>query len=161
MTNARDEPLTPTTPPPRRPADVHDRASPSFRSAPSDRSLPRTSAVLALVRTVAILTYSLVGTGRAFVLAMVVLIAALVIGALYGFSDRWLAIFSTALSTVTVLLVFLLQYRETRDTAAIQLKLNELLRAVEGAREQEFWDLEHLAEEEQENISRKLRTHRT
>jgi len=82
------------------------------------------------------------------------------LGLRFGFSDRWLAGVSAALSVVTFLLVFLLQYRENRDTAAIQLKLNELLRAVEGAREHEFADLEHMAEQEQEDLSREHRRHR-
>ncbi len=99
----------------------------------------------------------LVGSSRAFILAIVFVTGLVATGAFFGFTDRWLALLSAGLSVVTFLLVFLLQYRENRDTAAIQLKLNELLRAVEGAREKEFVDLEHKAEEEQEHVLHKLR----
>jgi low affinity Fe/Cu permease len=109
------------------------------------------------IRTLARLTALVVGSARAFMIAGVLLLGMVATGALLGYNDRWLALFSATLSAVTFLLVFLLQYRENRDTAAIQLKLNELLRAVEGAREDEFLDVEHLAEDEQENVSRKLR----
>ncbi len=98
-----------------------------------------------------------VGTARAFVFAAAVVAVLLGTGAFFGYSDRWLGVFSAALSAITFLLVFLLQYRETRDTVAIQLKLNELLRAVEGARDHEFLDLEHCDEEHQDHFSHELR----
>ncbi len=111
----------------------------------------------AVVRRLARLTALVVGTARAFMVAGALLVAFIASGAVFGYTDHWLALFSACLSAVTFLLVFLLQYRENRDTAAIQLKLNELLRAVEGARGHEFLDVEHLAEEEQEDVSRRLR----
>ena len=97
-----------------------------------------------------------VGSARALIVAGVVLAVLIATGALFGFSDHWLGLFSAALSAVTFLMVVLLQYRERRDTAAIQLKLNELLIAVEGAHVEELVDVEHLAEEEQKDVSRKL-----
>lgn len=109
------------------------------------------------VRSIALVTSTFVGTRYAFVVALSIVLGLAGAGAWFGYSDRWLAVVSAGLSAVTFLLVFLLQYRESRDTAAIQLKLNELLRAVEGAREHKFLDLEHLAEEEQEHVSRELR----
>ncbi|MGI9147982.1 MAG: low affinity iron permease family protein [Chloroflexota bacterium] len=111
----------------------------------------------AWVRMLARLMALVIGTARAFIMAGAFLAAFVGTGALFDYSDRWLALFSASLSGVTFLLVFLLQYRENRDTAAIQLKLNELLRAVEGARDHEFLDVEHLPEEEQEDAFRKLR----
>lgn len=109
-----------------------------------------------LIRHGARIAAILVGSASAFVIAAVLLAGMVGMGALFGYTDHWLALFSASLSAVTFLMVFLLQYRENRDTAAIQLKLNELLRAVEGARDDEFLDLEHLAEEEQEDVARKL-----
>jgi low affinity Fe/Cu permease len=94
---------------------------------------------------------------RAFAIALVLVAGLLAAGGFFGYSDHWLAMFSAVLSAVTFLPVFLPQYRENRDTVAVQLKLNELLRAVEGAREQEFLDLEDRAEEEQEHASREPR----
>jgi low affinity Fe/Cu permease len=112
-----------------------------------------------LFRGIAAAVALLAGTARAFVLATVLVLVLIGTGELFGYSDHWLALFSAVLSTITFLLVFLLQYRETRDTVAIQLKLNELLRAVEGAREHEFLDLEHLDEEEQAHRSHEFRRH--
>jgi low affinity Fe/Cu permease len=99
----------------------------------------------------------LAGSTSAFVIAAALLLALLAAGSVMGYTDHWLALFSAVLSAVTFLMVFLLEYQESRDTAAIQLKLNELLRAVEGARPDRFLDLEHRAEDEQEDVSRKLR----
>ena len=115
------------------------------------------SAMRPLFQQVASLAAVLAGTARAFVIAVALLAILVGTGALLGYSDHWLSLFSAVLSAVTFLLVFLLQYRETRDTVAIQLKLNELLRAVEGAREHEFLDLEERDEEHQAQLSRELR----
>jgi low affinity Fe/Cu permease len=110
-----------------------------------------------LFRQIATAVALLAGTARAFVLATALVVVLIATGELFGYSDHWLALFSAVLSTITFLLVFLLQYRETRDTVAIQLKLNELLRVVEGAREHEFLDLEHRDEEHQAHVMHELR----
>jgi low affinity Fe/Cu permease len=102
------------------------------------------------------LTALVVGSARAFIIAGVLLVGVIATGAANGYSDHWLATFSAFLSAVTFLLVLLLQYRENRDTVAIQLKLNELLRVVEGAHVEELVDVEHLPENEQKDVSRKL-----
>lgn len=106
-------------------------------------------------------TAAQVGSFRASLAAALFLFVLLATGALRGFSDHWLSVASVLLSAITFLLVFVLQYRETRDTTAIQLKLNELLRAVEGARAEEFHDIEEQDEEEQERVLQDLRKHLT
>ena len=63
------------------------------------------------------------------------------------YSENWLLLISTGTSILTFLMIFLLQNMQNRDTRAMQIKLNELLRAVEGARK-EMVNLEHVTEEE-------------
>ena len=58
-----------------------------------------------------------------------------VTGPIFGFSDTWQLVINTGTTIVTFLMVFLIQNTQNRDAAAIQVKLDELLRAVEGARE--------------------------
>jgi low affinity Fe/Cu permease len=66
-------------------------------------------------------------------LAMLVIVVWLVIGPIVRFSDTWLLFMGTATSIVAFLMVFLIQHTQNRDAVAVHLKLNELLRAVEGA----------------------------
>lgn len=65
--------------------------------------------------------------------ALVILIWGLT-GPMFHFSDTWQLVINTGTSVVTFLMVFVIQYTQTRDTQAIQLKLDELLRAVKEAR---------------------------
>jgi low affinity Fe/Cu permease len=67
------------------------------------------------------------------ILAMLLVVAWGIAGPLVGFSDTWLILAGTATSIVAFLMVFLIQHTQNRDAAAVHLKLNELLRAVEGA----------------------------
>ncbi len=73
------------------------------------------------------------GKPAAFVLAIVVVIAWAATGPIFGFSDTWQLVINTGTTIVTFLMVFLLQNTQYRDSEALQIKLDELIRAVEGA----------------------------
>jgi len=72
-----------------------------------------------------------------------------VTGPIFGFSDTWQLIINTGTTIVTFLMVFLIQNTQNRDSVAMQIKLDELLRAVKGA-QTAMADLEDLTEEELE-----------
>lgn len=90
---------------------------------------------------------SLAGQPLAFVLAAFSIILWAVSGPIFGFSDTWQLIVNTATTVLTFLMVFVIQNSQNRDAAAMQAKLDELLRALDKAREQ-FVGIEHLTEPE-------------
>ncbi len=71
----------------------------------------------------------------------------LVTGPLFGFSDTWQLVINTGTTIVTFLMVFLIQRSQNKDSLAVQLKLNELVAAVQGASNR-LIDVEDLTEEE-------------
>jgi low affinity Fe/Cu permease len=93
----------------------------------------------------------LIGSAQTFVAMLVLTVAWVVIGPFVGFSDAWLLVPSAVASIVALLLVVLLQYSQNRDTRALQLKLDELLRVAEAARNN-LVRLERLSDEELEQI---------
>ena len=97
------------------------------------------------------------GRPRVFVLAVGVIAAWIVTGPIFGFSDTWQLVINTGTTIVTFLMVFLIQNTQNRDTEAIQLKLDELIRATHGAHNA-LLDLEELEEEALEAFRRKYQT---
>lgn len=92
-------------------------------------------------------------TGRPVVFSMAVGVIAvwIVTGPIFQFSDTWQLVINTGTTIVTFLMVFLIQNSQNRDAAAMQAKLDELIRAVRNARN-EFVGIEHLTDHEIEAI---------
>ncbi len=91
------------------------------------------------------------GSAWAFVLAVMIILIWAVTGPMFGFSDTWQLVINTGTTIVTFLMVFLIQNTQNRDAKAMHLKLDELLRGVEGARTG-MVDLEHWTDEELEQL---------
>ena len=108
-----------------------------------------------MLRWIAIRTPEVVGSPYAFLAAIVLLAAWVVWGFFARWSATWLLWPSAIASAVTFLIVFSLQYTQNRDTRAIQLKLDEILRASEGARN-ELVKLEQLPDPELAQIEQEI-----
>jgi len=91
-----------------------------------------------------------------FALAVGVIAAWIVTGPIFGFSDTWQLVINTGTTIVTFLMVFLIQNTQNRDTEAIQVKLDELIRATKGAHNV-LLDLEELEEENLDAFRTKYR----
>lgn len=104
-----------------------------------------------------IATWTAVAMGQpsAFIGASLACVVWAVSGPIFGYSDTWQLVINTATTVLTFLAVFLIQNSQNRDGAAIQAKLDELLRAVEEARPQ-FIGIEHLTDKQIDMVRRAL-----
>jgi low affinity Fe/Cu permease len=93
------------------------------------------------------------GGSTAFGVAALVVLVWLISGPYFGFSDTWQLVINTGTTIVTFLMVFLIQRSQNKDALAIQLKLNELVAALDGASNR-LIDVEDLTEDELETLHR-------
>jgi low affinity Fe/Cu permease len=91
------------------------------------------------------------GTAGAFGIAITMVFIWAISGPFFHFSDTWELIINTATTIVTFLMVFLIQNTQNRDSAAIQLKLDEIIRSTKGAHNA-MLDLEKLSQEDLDKI---------
>jgi low affinity Fe/Cu permease len=95
------------------------------------------------------------GTPVAFTLSLLTIVVWAILGPLFHFSDSWQLVINTGTTIVTFLMVFLIQNMQNRDAKAIHLKLDELIRAMKGARNN-LMMLETLSEEEIDMLERQF-----
>jgi low affinity Fe/Cu permease len=108
-------------------------------------------------RDVASRASAAVGTARAFVIALLVVIGWLLTGPVFHYSDTWQLFINTSTTVVTFLIVFLIQNTQNREARVTQLKLDELIRAVAGARNS-LVDMEHMSDEELARLQAEFET---
>jgi low affinity Fe/Cu permease len=98
------------------------------------------------------------GTPWAFLVALLIIVLWALLGPVFGFSDTWQLVINTGTTIVTFLMVFLIQNTQNRDARAMQLKLDELIRAMRGARNT-LIDIEDMSDEELERIHQEFSHH--
>jgi low affinity Fe/Cu permease len=94
---------------------------------------------------------SVLGSAWSFIVALLIILVWGVTGPMFHFSDTWQLIINTGTTIVTFLMVFLIQNTQNRDAKAVHLKLDELIRALQGARNH-LVDLEKLSDDELEKL---------
>jgi low affinity Fe/Cu permease len=121
----------------------------------TDREEPSRSGSRGFARLAA-LASNAAGRPATFALAVLLLIVWALSGPVFGFSDTWQLIINATTTIITFLMVFLIQNTQSRDTAAMQIKLDELIRVTARARNA-FMDLEDLDEPELQRLRTELR----
>jgi low affinity Fe/Cu permease len=98
----------------------------------------------------------MLGSAWAFTGAVLVIVVWILTGPTFHFSDTWQLIINTATTVITFLMVFLIQNTQNRDAKAVHLKLDEIIRALKGARNQ-LVDLEDLSDEDLKKLEEQFR----
>jgi len=96
------------------------------------------------------------GTHYAFAIACMVVLLWAVTGPFFGYSDTWQLIINTGTTIVTFLMVFLVQNTQNRDARALHLKLDEILRSIDAARNK-LINVEHCTDEELDKMERQFK----
>jgi low affinity Fe/Cu permease len=122
---------------------------------PCTRKSSRRLLVKRWFQVVALRASTTVGTPGVFLLACLSILVWAILGPIMKFSDTWQLVVNTGTSIITFLVVFLIQYAQNRDTRAIRLKLDELLRVTKDARSN-FVDLDRLSDEQLERLEQEL-----
>lgn len=100
----------------------------------------------AIFRAIATRVSNTAGSPYTFIIAILVIILWVSSGPMFNYSDTWQLVINTTTTIVTFLMVFLIQNTQNRDSKAIHLKLDELIKSVKGARD-EIIDIEDLPDE--------------
>lgn len=100
-------------------------------------------------------TSEAVGSSQAFICALLLIIAWAIIGPAQDYSDTWQLVINTTTTILTFLMVFLIQNTQNRDSKAIHLKLDELIRSVRNARTN-LVDLEDMTDYELDNLQKEF-----
>ena len=106
-------------------------------------------------RNIADRTATIIGSPWTFVASVVLTALWLILGPVFRFSDTWQLTMNTVASQVTFLVAFLLQNTQNRDTRALQLKLDELIRSTTGARDR-LVRLENMSEDELDRLEQEF-----
>jgi low affinity Fe/Cu permease len=106
------------------------------------------------------MTSKAVGSVWAFLLALGTVLIWGLTGPLFGYSDTWQLVINTSTTIVTFIMVFLIQSTQNRDAKAVHLKLDELIHAMDGARNK-MVDLENMSEEELDELTKHFAKVRT
>jgi low affinity Fe/Cu permease len=120
---------------------------------PKDRSLGRK--IRDTFNVAARATSDVVGSAWAFMLAVVAIVIWALTGPVFHFSDTWQLVINTATTIITFLMVFLIQNTQNRDAKAMHLKLDELIRALHGARNH-LVELEKMSDDDLKKLEKQF-----
>jgi len=102
-------------------------------------------------RKIATAVSNMIGAPLASILALLLVLVWLIIGPIIDYSDTWQLVINTVPNIVALLMIFILQYTQNRDSRAIHIKLDELLKSLHGARTG-MVDIEDLSDEDLDTL---------